>query len=378
MRIFLACRSSVFHMFGGMPEAAWDSCRALADAGHDVHFATSKILDKPASFDSDGVHVHQVADSMPIKYDEKFYNGIRRIFDKLNAEKAFDAVLSHSTACRDLLVKNRVKVPVVMVCHGSAHCLMQNDLNLHALSKSNNILPIVAKYHNVMYVHNHADWRMPEAAMYKLHDAVVSISDAMYTDIALRYGCRSFMICNPCYASHVERDQSDIRILTGGSNHTAIKGMDYAIAGLNSGKYKVTLVGRGTEKFKKAPWLSLPGAVPASEILEMLKSHHILVDSAVHYSGVNVFMTRALGYGMPVVGFAVGGASMALSRGGGVVLPLGCSSGILPAVDTIVSDYKGYALRARATWEELFNPVTYAGKVESMFKELGANVTASR
>jgi glycosyltransferase involved in cell wall biosynthesis len=152
-----------------------------------------------------------------------------------------------------------------------------------------------------------------------------------------------------------------------------------ALGGLPSGTWQLTVAGRLTtdpayvgrvreriDRGRMQGAIDLIGAVPSSEVANLLASHHaVAVPSS--YEAAGIAYLEAMRTGRPVIATAAGGAHELLDDGvEGFLVPPGAADGLRRrlvqwAGDRVLLERMGEAARRRAdahpTWTETLRPV---------------------
>lgn len=361
MKIVVLCRTSVFHRFGGMPEAVWQSAKVLAAAGHEVHYITAAW--RFANAHIDGVHLHFLPNTNPSRYAE-FFAAARSKYDEISEKERVNVVLAHSKSAKAFLLGKRVAAKVFFVTHGIGIDVSQNEPNV--AMAHNKKATLVCKLSHV-----DTDWHMTEQRMLASHDGVFAISSCCYADLKYRMQLSNVsLVRNPCVYS-VENADSCTLPTAVVSSQNAIKGVDLLLRGIN-GAFPIRIVGPVKLDSKQYPWVHTTGAVPAANVPAMIANSSLLIDPAIHYSGSNMTLAMALCLRVPVLGFQTPGMHDAVAFGGGEEVPFTHPELLVPAAQRILRKRDSYANAAFTTWQSCYSANAYLRDFADACKKVGA------
>lgn len=163
-----ASRSLPFHGIGGMQAIAWDLFRAWAAAGHAVTVMTTRIADRPASFEHEGVRVVQVPDAPAERYGAAWWRGSDEVALALHRERPVDGVLSVSVAGAGLagLRRSAPGVRHLMQAHGTSWGEAQSKW------RTRDPVQWLKSCKNLV-------WMFKDAAIYRRFDEIVLVGDVL-------------------------------------------------------------------------------------------------------------------------------------------------------------------------------------------------------
>jgi glycosyltransferase involved in cell wall biosynthesis len=325
LAVLAASRSLPFHGIGGMQAIAWDVLAGLARRGHRVTVLTTAIRGRSGAFQSDGVAVVPLEDTLPERYSGGWWRASRRYVERQVAGDV-DVVLSVSSAAAGLLPLkgSRLAVPFIFQVHGSSWA------EARAKWQSTRPLDWVKSARNVC-------WLAKDAVLYRGFDRLVFVGDALRkqfeapplrwmtrgierTTIANGIDTRRFR-CNAGRSASVRARfgfAPGERVLVFAARLHAQKGAAEALRALavlraRDSSYKLLVVGDGAEsgalrrlagELGCEGAVAFAGAVHRDAVPELLAAGNAFVFPALggrRECGVTLNVLEALSVGLPCV-----------------------------------------------------------------------------
>jgi len=385
MRIAVFSRAIAGHSTGGLAIAAWNICRALADAGHDVELFTTKLKDFEGDHRSYHVLCHYLAGTTPCQYEGGYYNRATEAFWINHSKNAFNAIVSISKAAMELLPQR--PAPMLFTSHGIGIDAVQGGVNYAMVHNNQSRLDVeVVKGIRSTYIDSAPDIHCPEVDFYAKWTALGGVSLSACMDLSVRlYHPRVYFIPNPVYdvkpypVTAKANDQLKV-CLCAGDLKAANKGIESAVNLLRKVErpIQVHTIGKNSNLL---PLYGIPvvhhGYVPHAKVLELLPTMDVLFDPSNHHSGLNMTVVQALMLGVPVIAFPFGGMPTAIRSGvNGFLINYKSHVELNTALDRVHADRVNLSRSAVDLANSMFSPgaagLFYTRALENMVRGLPA------
>lgn len=393
MKILMSCRQHPHHLCGGLSIASWNTARSAVDAGHEVDYLTAARLDDPSVRRTveDGVNVHWLegmfhdSTGYPVLY--KWCADNR---DELCAK--YDLFHSQSSALTTLLNEG---VPIVFQDHGTQLAALQDDVNMTVILQAKFNIAITASFRkDLPYTEMYNDLTLciegREIDYLRRFDRILATSEVSAMDLWTRYYLRTVSVYHhPIYGLPAFTPRSSVnpdRPVVGFFTLSLDAPQKYAKLGMKAllplkDKITIKLIGNGPHADKWArenfPHVIYTGYIKEDQAIKELSEVDVLFECSCHHRGCNLTGITALGLGVPIVAYPVGGhpdlvgvESMERDYGpGGALVDPFDDLAAIEAVTDILDNRLKFSESARGLFDRVFSPPVCAKRLNEIYAD---------
>lgn len=340
MNICLLARACLLHHHGGMPDAVSESCNALYEAGNEVTLITCSVQDSPPVIIKNGV-IYLCLEGTDFHSYDGFYEKSLATFKIHHARKPFEAIISHSNAGKALTIYG--DIPKIIVSHGTSLAHIQTEINMMFAGRRVDNGTILKKVAELKELHD----------LFNSFDGAVALAPSELHDLDNRLQIRNArMIPNPTRQMCRGSGKGSAVLCL---EDKIIKGSQY----INQILPNEQVIIIGQKKPLKRPCQNV-GFIDNSQVIHAIARGDVFIDLAIHYSGSNTTVGKALSCGLPVVGFQTPTMDLPVKHGAGISVPIGDITGMNYAVNYIRENYGFYSDNALKLWENHYSPKAYS------------------
>ncbi len=323
---------------GGMEVHGKILCEELVKRGHEVTVISTMHPDGKDFEESNGIRLHYLNDTVFSAKRKGWKAASLRKFRELEQVKHFDIICSMSVIIPKELIRNRNRIPVIVVSEGTGIMMLKSEIK-QVFSHRNEFKDLINFF--LSFIYNYIFWGLSLGK----YDAVIAVSDEVakstlkwyFVDKGRVYTVHNGIETN-LFRPDQEQGEHTRKALTISNKEKVLlffgfvtkqKGLHLLIKALpiilkNNKCVKLVVVGEGeyldearliVKQFGLENYASFTGHIPRKDVSQYINASDIFIMPTLRQEGLPFALIEAMACGKAVIASKIGGVSSVVDDG---------------------------------------------------------------